>query len=259
MFSVVIPFFNRGYCLGRCLESALDLLKVDSDLEVVLVDDGSDDNWFEAVSFFLDEDVELIVVSLLSNCGVTHAKNFGAAIASGEWIVFLDSDDLLIPGSCDVLYDSLEQSNSSINFFSCIDYLTRKPLDNTTDCQLISPACYLNGMSGAEKLPVIKRELFQTLSYPGELRGFEGLMYLEALDRGYTISVFSVCVRLYDCRDVHRRLSDSRLMKSRARYLSIGFWKVCLLIGFRYGFKAWIINFLKSIYYFSYRYRWDRS
>jgi glycosyltransferase involved in cell wall biosynthesis len=91
--SVIVPFYNAAPTLRATIVSILE--EVNSDDEIILVDDGSTDNSLEIARTFGSR------VSLLSgpNRGVSSARNAGFHASSGEWIVFVDSDDLLKPGT----------------------------------------------------------------------------------------------------------------------------------------------------------------
>lgn len=86
--SVVIPTFNRAYCLERAL---LSVLGQGSGLaEVIVVDDGSDDDTERVVGNISDDRIKYIKKT---NGGVSSARNAGIDAASGELLAFLDSDD----------------------------------------------------------------------------------------------------------------------------------------------------------------------
>lgn len=86
--SVIIPTFNRGYCLGESVRSVLE--QSFTDFELIVVDDGSTDNTLEVVRQF----PALQLIRLKANQGVSFARNRGLEQARGEWIAFLDSDDM---------------------------------------------------------------------------------------------------------------------------------------------------------------------
>lgn len=86
--TVIIPTFNRGYCLAESIQSVLD--QSFTDFELIVVDDGSTDNTLDVVSQFPD----IQKIRLDENRGVSFARNRGLKQARGEWIAFLDSDDL---------------------------------------------------------------------------------------------------------------------------------------------------------------------
>jgi glycosyltransferase involved in cell wall biosynthesis len=86
--SVIMPTFNRGYCLAESIHSVLN--QSFTDFELIVVDDGSTDDSLQLLSEF----PSLKLIRLKENRGVSYARNRGFEIAQGEWIAFLDSDDL---------------------------------------------------------------------------------------------------------------------------------------------------------------------
>jgi glycosyltransferase involved in cell wall biosynthesis len=86
--TVIIPTYNRGYCLAESIQSVLGQSFTDFDL--IVVDDGSTDNTPEIMRQFSG----IQQIQLGENRGVSFARNQGIAEAKGEWIAFLDSDDL---------------------------------------------------------------------------------------------------------------------------------------------------------------------
>ena len=88
--SVVIPVHNRASTIRRSLLSVLD--QSYTDLEVIVVDDHSDDETLEIIRSVSDERVSLY--ALEENRGAAFCRNYGAKIASGEYIAFQDSDDV---------------------------------------------------------------------------------------------------------------------------------------------------------------------
>ena len=90
--SVIIPTYNRGWIIEEAIDSVLN--QDFSDFELIVVDDGSDDNTREILGAYANA----ITVLHQPNRGVSAARNRGIAEASGQLIAFLDSDDLWLPG-----------------------------------------------------------------------------------------------------------------------------------------------------------------
>jgi glycosyltransferase involved in cell wall biosynthesis len=93
-FSIVIPLFNRENEVLRAIESCL--VQDFQAFEVVVVDDASTDQSATVVEALQDKRVRLIRHA--KNRGQCPARNTGVQVAAGDWIVFLDSDDELLPG-----------------------------------------------------------------------------------------------------------------------------------------------------------------
>ena len=95
--SVVIPAWNRAHLVCDAINSALD--QRPGEVEVVVVDDASTDDTAELVTRTYGDRVRLL--RLANRAGAGAARNAGAALASGEFLAFLDSDDVWLPGKFD--------------------------------------------------------------------------------------------------------------------------------------------------------------
>ena len=92
--SVIIPVYNTGEKLRRCLDSII--AQEYRNFECIIVDDGSTDVSVAIIDEYAAKDVRFKAVHK-KNGGVSSARNYGLKIAKGEWIVFVDSDDYLLP------------------------------------------------------------------------------------------------------------------------------------------------------------------
>lgn len=91
LVSVIIPTYNRGWVIQEAIDSVLD--QDFSDYELIVVDDGSDDNTPAILAAYGKK----LTVLDQSNRGVSAARNRGIAAAAGQLIAFLDSDDQWLP------------------------------------------------------------------------------------------------------------------------------------------------------------------
>jgi len=95
MVSIIIPCYNMEKYIGDCLESCMRQRYVN--VEIVVVDDCSTDSSLEIASLIYDP--RLKIIKMPENRGVSAARNRGLEYAFGEYIVFLDADDMLMPSS----------------------------------------------------------------------------------------------------------------------------------------------------------------
>lgn len=89
-FSVIVPVYNVEDFLPECLESILN--QVYSDFEVILVDDGSTDNCPHLCDQYAEKDNRVRVIHK-ENGGLSDARNTGITVATGDYLLFIDSDD----------------------------------------------------------------------------------------------------------------------------------------------------------------------
>jgi glycosyltransferase involved in cell wall biosynthesis len=103
LVTVVIPCYNQAHFLGEAIESVL--AQSYPNFEIIVVDDGSTDNTSEVASGYPSEKVRLL---RQKNKGLSAARNAGLAESRGEYVVFLDSDDRLLPEALEVGVRELE-------------------------------------------------------------------------------------------------------------------------------------------------------
>lgn len=101
--SIVIPCYNVGAYIGKCLQSVLS--QTYPELEVIVVNDGSTDDTAEGIAAWA-ADPRLLCIDQ-QNAGVTAARNAGIEASTGEYLAFVDSDDYLAPGMYERLHAAL--------------------------------------------------------------------------------------------------------------------------------------------------------
>ncbi len=94
VISIIIPVYNAGPYLARCLDSVLN--STYHDFELILINDGSTDSSFEICTEYAQRDSRIKLISQ-ENQGVSAARNRGLEECCGEWVVFVDADDILSP------------------------------------------------------------------------------------------------------------------------------------------------------------------
>ena len=104
--SIIIPTFNRAEYVGQTVRSVF--AQTFADYEVIVVDDGSTDNTKEVLAVFKSE--PNFRYHYQSNSGRSTARNQGFTLAQGDFILFLDSDDLLFPDALSELYGAAQSS-----------------------------------------------------------------------------------------------------------------------------------------------------
>ncbi|AZQ35148.1 CDP-glycerol:glycerophosphate glycerophosphotransferase [Streptomyces cyaneochromogenes] len=107
-FSVIVPAYKVQAYLHECLESVLS--QSYPDLEVIAVDDCSPDACGAIIDEFAARDPRVRAVHLAENRGLGAARNAGMAEATGDYLVFLDSDDTLTPDSLHAIADRLKET-----------------------------------------------------------------------------------------------------------------------------------------------------
>ena len=107
-FSVVVPIYNCSSCIRNCIKSIVE--QEYSNVEVILVDDGSTDNSYE-VSKSIALEYNWIKVFHKKNEGQLSARIYGIACATKEWVLFLDADDEFKLGTLNTLNNAINSHN----------------------------------------------------------------------------------------------------------------------------------------------------
>ena len=111
LVSVIIPAYNIEDYIGRCLDSIIS--QTYKNLEIIVVDDGSRDHTGEILDNYAKKDRRIKVIHK-ENGGVSSARNKGIEVAEGDYIGFIDGDDLIEPEMYKTLVDLLEEENADI-------------------------------------------------------------------------------------------------------------------------------------------------
>ena len=100
--SVIIPVYNAEKYIVECLDSIYNQNLNNDEFEVIIVNDGSKDHSQQVIEDYLQKTSNAILLNQ-QNQGVSQARNNGLSIAKGEYVIFIDSDDFLIPNYLDKL------------------------------------------------------------------------------------------------------------------------------------------------------------
>lgn len=143
LISVIIPCYNRAHLIGETLQSLTN--QTYSNWECIVVDDHSTDGSHEAVHDFIKKDQRVRWVRRPSEIakGANSCRNFGMSCSNGDFLIFLDSDDLLAP-FC------MEQRINVMKKYPEIDFavfpqllFSKTPYDNRTLINIFNETCDL--------------------------------------------------------------------------------------------------------------------
>ena len=110
-FSIIIPVYNSSNYITRCLESIQK--QTFANFECIIIDDGSTDNSLSICNEYNKSDPRFIIIHQ-ENKGVSAARNTGLNAATGDYIVFVDSDDFIELNLLQELKDNIQESKKAI-------------------------------------------------------------------------------------------------------------------------------------------------
>ena len=121
LFSVIIPVYNTRRYLQECLQSAVG--QTLEDAEFICIDDGSTDGCAEILAAFAQKDARVRVIRQ-KNAGLSAARNRGMEAAQGEYLCFLDSDNLLMCDALEMMRACILQERPDMVLFECEVFCT---------------------------------------------------------------------------------------------------------------------------------------
>jgi len=183
LITVIIPAYNAEKYISKTIESVLN--QTYNNIEIIIIDDGSTDKTASIVKSY-ENKVKYIYQE---NSGVSSARNNGIALAKGNYIAFLDSDDYVLPKMYEKLLESATSNDADIvicnvlleNSFG-VKKIAFKKLNFIADLSKASnlkKAFKSIGNSSWNKL--FKRELISNIKFPNIKRGEDALFVLEAM------------------------------------------------------------------------------
>ena len=125
--SIIVPVYNVEKYLDKCVQSLIgQTLK---EIEIILVDDGSPDGCPKMCDEYAKSDCRIKVIHK-ENAGVSSARNAGLKVVSGEYFMFVDSDDWLDLETCEVTYWFVKQSQADCLMFSYVKEFANHSVTN---------------------------------------------------------------------------------------------------------------------------------
>lgn len=252
IISVIITVYNRESFVEKCIKSILDQNEVS--MEVILVDDGSTDRSAEICKSFasLYDNVKLIQQK---NAGLSVARNTGLDNARGDYICFLDDDDVMTSGSIKVMIDAMEENDVDI----VIGNSERYNEDGSFLCSSNMPDNVKNRVITVDEYwtasfdrkgyfifvvnwaKLYKRELWEGLRFPPEFRKAEDEVVLaDILERCKSIYVTEYVVHrqtMTECSITRASFSLNTLCAPESKLITTE--KLIRLEKYQFAVKKW--------------------
>lgn len=127
LFSVIVPVYNVEQYLTRCIESILAQTFID--YELILVNDGSTDSCPKICDEYARKDNRIKIIHK-NNGGLSDARNTGMKAAKGQYLIFVDSDDYILP-------DALKEFYKELNKDKTIDVLITRLMQVYSDAPIL--------------------------------------------------------------------------------------------------------------------------
>lgn len=186
--SVIVPIYKVENYLNRCLDSLVN--QTYKNLEIILVDDGSPDKCPQMCDEWAKKDKRIKVIHK-ENGGLSSARNAGLDKMTGQYVMFVDSDDYIHKQACEILLNNLEKSDSDISMAGFVNfYNSKKSKEKFYNIDKIKSKVYLKDdvytLIFNKKIPMImtawsklyKKEIFDKLRFDeGKLHEDEFILH----------------------------------------------------------------------------------
>jgi len=204
LISIIVPVFNVENYIKRCIESLIN--QTYTNIEIILVDDGSTDKSKDICDEYSKKDKRIIVIHK-KNGGLSDARNIGIEASKGNYISFVDSDDYVTNNYVEFLYTLIIDSNSDIAMGKhYIVYDKRIINTGSGNKLLLSPKEALEKILYSDDLDVsawaklYKKSLFENIKFPvGRLYEDSATTY-KLIDSSKKITFYSVPIYYYIIR-----------------------------------------------------------
>ena len=147
--SIVIPTYNSERFIKECVSNIIK--KINTKIELIIINDNSNDNTKKICSQFVKKNNNIRLINLKKNCGVSVARNIGIRESKGKYLIFLDSDDLLIKSTLSKVNKLIDKSNNKdIIFFPSYDPIN-KIIDNNSIIKKSNYKNFINNIKNFNK------------------------------------------------------------------------------------------------------------
>lgn len=206
IISVIVPVYNVETYIHRCVDSIL--AQTFTNYELILVDDGSQDHCPAICDDYAEKDGRIHVIHQ-ENGGLSAARNSGIDIAKGDYLTFVDSDDMIHPRYLEVLINNIQKTGSEIGicqFVSFTDAIEWQSVEEYNEtCITAVDAC---------------RKIYERIS--------DGFLYVVACGKIYSRSLFQ------NIRYPVGRLHEDQFVTYKLTYMANNVGVVnCPLYGYR--------------------------
>ena len=254
LISIIIPIYNAEKYLAMSLESVEN--QTYENFEVIMVDDGSTDSSSKIAAEFAKNDKRFKLFKQ-KNSGGSIARNKGLELAQGQYVAFLDNDDIYAPDYLKILLENLQKNDADV---SCCSYLKFYGDGNYVFDKLekaeffVSTSPFEDKFKRKKKIEMLmwcklyKKSLFDDIKFSEELPAINDmLLNIEILLKAKKL-VFCreplIAYRILESSQTNKRLSDKRI----AEYAALP--RLITAVGLKYPKYKRLLNKIAARYAF---------
>lgn len=245
LVSVIIPVYNAAKTIEKTIKSTLMQSYVF--LEVIVIDDCSDDNSFNIVKNMAESDSRIIVYKNLKNLGVAQTRNLGINMAKGKFIAFLDSDDVWKQSKLEKQLQYIKEKKADI-CYSSYEMISENNEGDKVLCVVPKEIGYYDLLKENViccSTAIVRSELLKVYQFENEFFHEDFVLWLTLLKKGYK------AIGIQDALIIYRMggRSSDKLKASKNRWIVYRKSQQLNLFFSIYYFSIYAINGIKKYYF----------
>lgn len=251
MISIILSVYNGEAFLQQCLDSIL--VQTYKNFELIIINDGSIDNSHEIICKNYSKFFGLTYI-MQENRGLAYCRNKGIALAKGDYITFIDADDLIAPNMLEVLYHYTLKYKTDVVYAELISFPEKKnPVLRPVEVKKFeildsyeAVKDYFNRKRGNVCGGLFASELLRKTKFPSGLIYEDNAVKIKALLLANR--VIYVKAKLYYYRHRHNSITTAKVSSRNMDIIRIGKWQKDLLKKHNMN----MFRFVKKEYYLMY-------
>lgn len=216
LISVLVAVYNVDKYITKCLDSIIN--QTYSNIEIVIVDDGSTDNSKKICTEYAKKDKRIKVFEI-EHGGLSKVRNYGIKVAAGKYIYFVDSDDYLDNDLLETLYNNIKKENADISCCSFYEVFKSKIIKKNSvneyfvmsSHDAILKSFQDEGLSVYAWNKLFKKELFNDIEFPLGKKSQDRFVMYQIFDKCQKIVYQSICKYYYVQRKDNTSMTLSKI------------------------------------------------
>ena len=231
-YSIITPVYNRQDCIGRCIDSVIYNIKYNIEIEHIIVDDGSSDATASIVKSYSEQYKHIKFIQFRKNRGTNAARNTAISVATGKWIIILDSDDYFVDNAIEIIDTVVSNNKYKEYMFAADDMLeiyNKTPLLTGKSQVVLKYKDFLAEDVKGDFIHVIDSEIMKRNPFNENLRIYEFVWFLTFYKESQEILFTDKVVTI---RERSRTDSVTReVIRTNKKNVERNFWANCEILS----------------------------
>lgn len=238
--SVITPAYNAGKFIDKTVQSVID--QTFSDWEMIIVNDASSDDTLVKINAWADKDARIKVIDLEKNSGVAAARNAALKVAKGDFIAFLDADDLWAPKKLETQYNFMKDNGYVLTYTEYKTFMG-DDLESATLVKVPHTMTYssiFKNTAIACLTVMVDRKTVGDFYMPNLSHTEDQCTWQEILSRGY--KAYALCEPLSFYRRSEGSLTDNKIKVIKRQWYTYRNYHKLSVIKSAYYFVCYAFN-----------------